>query len=177
MLSFALSEGKVAVHCHAGLGRTGVLIAAYLVYYLRVRSNDALRYLRHKRPGSVQTRKQIDCVKEFETFFLPQCLVFSNKPPAESDRKLGRFTMEQHVKRQRMVVHGYEARSLKYIPKVLHRICERLLRLGGCGPEYSAVDPGNFTKQFLAFRFDDKGIKLRATPTATPSESMAVTRR
>ena len=25
VLSFALSEGKVAVHCHAGLGRTGKL--------------------------------------------------------------------------------------------------------------------------------------------------------
>lgn len=72
VLSFALLEGKAAVHCHAGLGRTGVLIAAYLVYYLRVRSNDALRYVRLKRPGAVQTRRQIECVKEFESYFLPQ---------------------------------------------------------------------------------------------------------
>ena len=67
---------QVAVHCHAGLGRTGVLMACYLVYYLRVRSNDALRYVRLKRPNAVQTRKQIDCVKEFEAFFLPQCIIF-----------------------------------------------------------------------------------------------------
>ncbi len=89
--------------------------------------------------------------------------------------------MDQHIKRQRMVIHGYEARTLKYIPKILHRLCERLLRLAGCGPEYS-VDENNFTKQFLAFRYDDKGgaklsIGASSSASATPSESMAVTRR
>ena len=49
-------------------------------YHFRVRSADAIRYVRLKRPGAVQTRRQIECVKEFESYFLPQCLVFSHKP-------------------------------------------------------------------------------------------------
>ena len=43
---------------------------------IRVRSNDAIRYVRLKRPNMVQTRRQIQCVKEFETYFLPQVKSF-----------------------------------------------------------------------------------------------------
>ena len=143
VLSFALTEGKVAVHCHAGLGRTGVLASAYLVYYLRVRSNDAIRYVRLKRPGAVQTRRQIDCVKEFESYFLPQCLIFSNKPTGDPDRKTGRFSVEQCLKRQKYVLHGYEARSLKYIPKLVFRVCERIIKL--CNNNEELEEVGSLT--------------------------------
>ena len=40
---------QVAVHCHAGLGRTGVLIASYLVYTWRCRPQDAIHFVRSKR--------------------------------------------------------------------------------------------------------------------------------
>nr|CAD7607999.1 unnamed protein product [Timema genevievae] len=50
----------------AGLGRTGVLIACYLIYSLRVHANDAIRFVRLKRPNSVQTRGQILCMAAIE---------------------------------------------------------------------------------------------------------------
>lgn len=49
VLDFSLGEGKVAVHCHAGLGRTGVLIACYLVYSRRLTGDQAISFVREKR--------------------------------------------------------------------------------------------------------------------------------
>ncbi len=37
-------------------GRTGVLAAAYLIFNLRVRANDAIRYVRLKRPGNITVK-------------------------------------------------------------------------------------------------------------------------
>lgn len=47
------SPGSVAVHCKAGLGRTGVLIGCYIMKHYRFTANEALGYLRIVRPGSV----------------------------------------------------------------------------------------------------------------------------
>uniref|UniRef100_A0A8C1G0P4 Zgc:77752 n=1 Tax=Cyprinus carpio TaxID=7962 RepID=A0A8C1G0P4_CYPCA len=65
VLAFAVQEGKVAVHCHAGLGRTGVLIACYLVYTCRISASEAVHYVRIRRPCSIQTRSQISLVFDF----------------------------------------------------------------------------------------------------------------
>ena len=49
VVDFAVREGKVAVHCHAGLGRTGVLVACYLVYSRRIGGDEAITIVREKR--------------------------------------------------------------------------------------------------------------------------------
>lgn len=45
--------GKVAVHCKAGLGRTGCLIGAYLIYTHGFTASECIAYMRIVRPGMV----------------------------------------------------------------------------------------------------------------------------
>lgn len=45
--------GKVAVHCKAGLGRTGCLIGAHLIYTYGFTAAEAIAYMRFMRPGMV----------------------------------------------------------------------------------------------------------------------------
>lgn len=44
---------KVAVHCKAGLGRTGCLIGAHLIYTYGFTAQEAIAYMRFMRPGMV----------------------------------------------------------------------------------------------------------------------------
>jgi atypical dual specificity phosphatase len=65
-LASALSKGKVVlVHCLAGKGRTGSVLAAYMMAYEGKTARQALDELRSTRGGSVE-RAQEPMVFEFE---------------------------------------------------------------------------------------------------------------
>ncbi|XP_031149274.1 protein tyrosine phosphatase domain-containing protein 1 [Sander lucioperca] len=122
VLAFAVSEGRVAVHCHAGLGRTGVLIACYLIYTLRISPSEAVHYVRIKRPRSIQTRAQLSQVFDFARLLGTQLVQY----PDLSLRHGDPFTLQHYLNRQAILLHGQEARTLRQTPKVVYLLCVRL---------------------------------------------------
>lgn len=90
IVRIALNEitngGKVAVHCHAGFGRTGIVIASIMMAQHRLEAENTISIIREKRPGSVQTTQQQVFVYEFKTAytlmeeFYPPCTFGGNGP-------------------------------------------------------------------------------------------------
>lgn len=56
---------KVFVHCHAGMGRSVTVVAAYLISK-GYRAEDALKLIRSIHPQSSPTRSQLEFLKNLE---------------------------------------------------------------------------------------------------------------
>jgi atypical dual specificity phosphatase len=61
-------EKPLVVHCAAGKGRTGTILAAYLLKQDNISSQDAIKKIRSLRPGSIQSKIQEEILHEYEIF-------------------------------------------------------------------------------------------------------------
>ncbi|NXD17033.1 DUS23 phosphatase, partial [Nothocercus nigrocapillus] len=55
----------VAVHCLLGNGRTGTMLACYLVKAQKMSGIDAIQEIRRLRPGAIETHEQEKAVIQF----------------------------------------------------------------------------------------------------------------
>ena len=56
----------VGVHCAMGCGRTGTMLACYLVAKEGYSADKAIEETRRRRRNSIETRKQEQAVRTFE---------------------------------------------------------------------------------------------------------------
>jgi atypical dual specificity phosphatase len=61
---------KVAVHCAAGMGRTGTILAAHFVTK-GMNAEQAIDFVRALRPGSIETSDQEQAVVDFAAVWTP----------------------------------------------------------------------------------------------------------
>lgn len=62
------NKEPVMVHCAAGIGRTGTILASYLVKYQNLSAKEAIERVRAERPGSIQSESQEIAISVYEKF-------------------------------------------------------------------------------------------------------------
>ena len=73
-----IDKKRVLVHCHAGNGRTGVVISCYLIYKSNYQAIEAVEYLRKVRKKCVEKRAQMKYCIKFREFLNTLRKVFTN---------------------------------------------------------------------------------------------------
>jgi hypothetical protein len=117
-------EGRrVLVHCHAGYGRTGVVLACYMLYISTKSAEEVIQEIRERRNQCVQKQSQIAYIKKFQ-----DCIKFIY---LDLIRARETFTGQKrdidfYIKHQLDLMSQSDAHRFFHIPRILLMILERV---------------------------------------------------
>lgn len=60
-----IAGNNIAVHCHAGVGRTGAVLACLAKDILKLNGGNAIEFIRRYVPGAVESQEQEKCVMNY----------------------------------------------------------------------------------------------------------------
>jgi len=117
-MSFSLTNGnKVAVHCHAGRGRTGLIIAAWMIYNDGVSAKDAIKHMRQRRKDAISKKSQEKVLYEFEREIKESRQIFFSAP---------KYGLNEYLFHQKKLCALSRESAERHVPKLVLVVLERL---------------------------------------------------
>ncbi|VDP45401.1 unnamed protein product [Schistosoma mattheei] len=113
----------------------------FSVFNNRISAGEAIQYVRFRRPGSIQTQSQVECVYKFEKYLSPYRIYFGSR---------GQFSLEAFLKRQNVLLHGPERIRLRNIPKIIYMCCKLLVRIIVTGCTSVQIDSSNYRNRIVS---------------------------
>ncbi len=111
-------KSKVLVHCHAGYGRTGVVIVCYLLFNSTEDSDTIIKKVREKRKKCVETKSQVSYCKKFEDFLNHSRILFGDKE-----------SIDVYLRRQEDLLYGNELFKYGFVPKIIIKVLDKIMDL------------------------------------------------
>ena len=103
-----IKNKKVLVHCHAGNGRTGIVIACYLMYTYNYNAKDAVVKLREVRKKCIEKNSQMRYCCKFKKFIIQLRKIFTNE----------KYEVDYFIKHQCDLSIDDSYKNI-YIPKII----------------------------------------------------------
>jgi hypothetical protein len=118
---------RVLVHCHAGYGRTGVVIACFIIYVTNKPVDEIVEFIREKRPGCIQKTSQFNFCRKFKMYI-------DNCRPVFADKN----SIEFYMKNQCDLLFGEDLKKFEFVPRLISIVLEKILDMH---------DRGNITQE------------------------------
>ncbi|XP_069029408.1 dual specificity protein phosphatase CDC14AB-like [Embiotoca jacksoni] len=159
------TKGAVAVHCKAGLGRTGTLIGCYLMKHFRFTAAEAIAWMRICRPGSVIGPQQ-NFLEEKQHSLWVQGDVHRSKQKLVHARLSRRQQLHQQRQQQLHSCDSLEGGKQEAMSRLLSSMDDLSINTTLC-KSYS-MDENNCNETSLT-----QGDKLRALKGQRPPRSVS----
>ena len=113
---------KVLVHCHAGYGRTGVVIACYLIFNcVDINAKEIILQVRKKRKKCIENKKQVRFCYKFAEFISHIRTLFIEHTPKEK--------IETYLKFQEDLLYGENELIYGIVPILIVKCLEKIMKV------------------------------------------------
>jgi cell division cycle 14 len=145
------AKGALAVHCKAGLGRTGTLMGCYMMKHYRMTAAEVIAWLRIARPGSVIGPQQ-HYLESMQAEMWEDGKALGVRRRTEADRPAWAMTSLDE-----------SARSGRALPATPTR--------AGSPKPFDVSTPATTATSTARSRIVGRALQMPPTPPATPSDA------